>query len=974
MDYPGKVITKTQVTPTQTSASGNWTLDDQAAAIKNNNWPVALVPNPISKSLRFNSADSAYLNRTPASAGNRQIFTWSGWVKRSASGNVALFTARTDDSNRSSILFESENLRCFNFSGGSVTSNLVTSAVFRDFSAWYHVVISMNTTTQVGKIYVNGVEQTLGTNTVALNSNFFFNNTNAHAIGRTEYSTPEGYFNGYLTEINFIDGQALTPSSFGMTNPQTGQWIPLKYSGTYGTNGFYLNFKDATSTTTLGYDYSGNANNWTTNNFSVGGTSSKVLEIVDATKSGSVTLSATVVGSGTVNLTAFGGCGNISGSVFTGIGSLNGLISDWQTHTVYKNGSSLFTVQGGAVNNNSGTQTATQSRTAQTVTQTISVVNGDVISIAFGANNAVTAYYGYPGGAPSLTIAASSGAFIADGSANDSLTDVPTPWFAYNTTGDVGGVIRGNYATLNPVWKNLYPGVYANGNLDFSTSTAKYGNAFSTIGLTSGKWYVEVLVSGTVGSAVKLGVSNQTTLNYLVGTEDDITPTTGVGYGYYLTNGNKATNGTTSAYGTSVASGDIVGIILDLDNGKIWFSKNGTVQASGDPVAGTNAAFTGITASSVWFFGGTTYATQASFVFNFGQRPFAYTPPTGFRSLCTTNLPATAIGFGLTNQGDDYFNTTLYTGTGSDLAIVNSGGMAPDFVWVKVRNQAFSHNLNDIIRGTNNRLQSDTTAAEGTTGIVSFNSNGFTTRGASGELGANGNTYVAWQWKGGGTGVSNTAGTITSTVSANTTAGFSVVTYTGTGSSPQSIGHGLGATPSMIILKSRSSTSDWYVNHVSIGTNDLRLNSTGASAANNFFSAKSSTTFTINFNQTGNWVAYCFAAVPGYSAFGSYTGNSSNDGPFIYTGFRPRWVMIKQSSASGEGWFIVDTARDTYNAMGTILIADTSGADNTSQYPYIDYVSNGFKLRKLWAGVNGSGSTYIYAAFAETPFQFSNAR
>jgi hypothetical protein len=836
MDYPGKVITKTQVTPTQTSASGNWTLDDQAAAIKNNNWPVALVPNPISKSLRFNSADSAYLNRTFGSPTAQNTWTISCWLKRSAlSTQQTIFSAGT--SNRLEIIFASNNTLQI---ADASTNFIVTTPVYRDPSSWYHIVIRANGSGSAMQVYVNNVVTTNSTTNNLTTSYWNASGTVGYIGSLGGFSS--NYFNGYLTEINFIDGQALDPSNFGLTNPQTGQWIPKKYTGTYGTNGFYVNFKDATSTTTLGLDYSGNANNWTTNNF----------------------------------------------SVTAGVG-------------------------------------------------------------------------------------------------NDSLTDVPTPWVAYNTTGDVGGVIRGNYATLNPVWKNLYPGVYANGNLDFSTSTAKYGNAFSTIGLTSGKWYVEVLVSGTIGSAVKLGVSNQTTLNYLVGTEDDITPTTGVGYGYYLTNGNKATNGTTSAYGNSVASGDIVGIILDLDNGKIWFSKNGTVQASGDPVAGTNAAFTGITASSVWFFGGTTYTTQASFVFNFGQRPFAYTPPTGFRSLCTTNLPATAIGFGLTNQANKYFDVTTYTGDGAVRSITNSGSMQPDFVWDKLRSGANSHRLFDAVRGVEKALYSNLTNAETTeTGtLTSFNSNGFSL-GTNTETNTNGSTYVAWQWRASNaTAVTNTAGTITSTVSANTTAGFSIVTFNipGSGTS-DTVGHGLGVAPSMVILKPRTAGTSWGVYHSGLTSAAyyLTLQTTNAQASSNSWwnsTAPTSSVFTIGATWYGttNAVAYCFAAVPGYSAVGSYTGNGSTDGPFVYTGFRPRFIMFKVSSSAGYNWVIVDTARNIYNPQDLNLYPNLSAAedDYTSTYP-LDILSNGFKLRANYGNMNLSSGTIIYAAFAESPFQFANAR
>jgi len=836
MDYPGKVITKTQVTPTQTSASGNWTLDDQAAAIKNNNWPVALVPNPISKSLRFNSADSAYLNRTPASAGNRRTFTWSGWVKRSALGESNLFSADTATGNTgyTAVIFNSTDNLQLQVREAGVNRFVITSSVYRDVSSWYHVVIAIDTTQATAanrrKMYVNGVEITaFGTsNDITQNFDTSVNNTVAQQLGvsRTSGSGFEAYNNGYMTEINFIDGQALTPSSFGMTNPQTGQWIPLKYSGTYGTNGFYLNFKDATSTTTLGYDYSGNANNWTTNNFSV-----------------------------------------------------------------------------------------------------------------------------------------------TAGAGNDSLTDVPTPWTPYNTTGDVGGVVRGNYATLNPLF-NPTDTTLSNGNLKITTGSTDNGLCLATIGVYSGKWYWEVLLDEVSGDGTFIGITTAgiPILNYLGEFSGS--------YSYASFNGQKYNSGSGTSYGATYATNDIVGVAFDADAGTLTFYKNGASQGTAYSSIPAGTYFPGYSDAS------TTGTEQATF--NFGQRPFAYTPPTGFRSLCTTNLPATAIGFGLTNQGNNYFDATTYTGNGANPQnIVNSAGMAPDLVWTKSRSAVGDNFLADSLRGAGNILRSNLTAAEavGTGGIQTLNTNGF---GVNGNQNDSGVTYVGWQWRASNAaGVTNTAGTITSTVSANTTAGFSVVTYTGVGNAGDTVGHGLGVAPRMIIIKWRTggTTQDWIVYHASIGaTKFLELNTTDAEATSSTRfndTAPSSTVFTLGTNSTVNastytYVAYCFAAVPGYSAFGSYTGNGSADGPFVYLGFRPRYVMIKRTDSTSD-WTIYDTSRSTYNQMNLALYANLSNAEGTTII-VIDTVSNGIKIRNSNADTNASGGTYIYAAFAEFPFQFANAR
>lgn len=336
---------------------------------------------------------------------------------------------------------------------------------------------------------------------------------------------------------------------------------------------------------------------------------------------------------------------------------------------------------------------------------------------------------------------------------------------------------------------------------------------------------------------------------------------------------------------------------------------------------------------------------------------------------------------------NQHFNTVLYTGTQTTGRTVTGVGFQPDLVWGKSRNNAQNNTLWNSVVGPTKYLFSNATNAETTNGetLQSFNADGFTLGDAF--TNESGYTYVAWNWKAGGAAVTNTSGSITSQVSANPTAGFSIVTYTGNGTQPSTIGHGLGVAPVFVLIKNRSTSQNWqgFFNISAYpvtsgffleGLNNTNAMQSGGSLWNS--TAPTSTVLTVgnnDSNQSGrNYVLYCFAPVAGYSAFGSYTGNGSTDGPFVYTGFRPRWIMIKQSSSSGEGWYIVDTSRDTYNSMGTILIASDSGGDNTSQYPYIDCLSNGFKLRRTWAGVNGSSATYIYMAFAESPFKYASAR
>lgn len=336
---------------------------------------------------------------------------------------------------------------------------------------------------------------------------------------------------------------------------------------------------------------------------------------------------------------------------------------------------------------------------------------------------------------------------------------------------------------------------------------------------------------------------------------------------------------------------------------------------------------------------------------------------------------------------------TIWTGNGSNPRsidnTVNGVSFQPDFVWAKLRSSAASHNLYDSVRGVGNVLYSDLTTSEANNNpfgyLTAFNSNGFSSTAGSTSnayFNANGSTYVGWQWKAGGTAVSNTAGSITSSVSANPTAGFSVVTYTGTGANA-TVGHGLGVAPSMVIVKCRNSAgSDWLTWHIAIaGTDYLLLDTTaakGTSASVWNSTVPTSSVFNVGTNadtngSTRTFVAYCFAPVAGYSVFGSYTGNGSTDGSFIYTGMRPRWILVKRTDVAAT-WYIWNTSSTPYNVADTALFPNLTNAESSNVAYYCDILSNGFKIRATNTDVNASGGTYIYMAFAENPFKYANAR
>jgi hypothetical protein len=331
----------------------------------------------------------------------------------------------------------------------------------------------------------------------------------------------------------------------------------------------------------------------------------------------------------------------------------------------------------------------------------------------------------------------------------------------------------------------------------------------------------------------------------------------------------------------------------------------------------------------------------------------------------------------------DYFNVVTYTGTGSSQTI--SVGFQPDFVWIKSRSNAQDHKLTDAVRGVTKSLESNTTDAEATdtNGITAFTSTGFTV-GSDSTYNTNAYTYVAWCWKANGAGSSNTAGSITSTVSANTSAGFSIVTYTGTGANA-TVGHGLGVAPRFIIVKDRTSGgTDWYTRHSSYGGNDWyqQLNLTsGVNTTTTIWNntAPTSTVFSLGTSGAANnsgssFVAYCFAEVAGYSSFNSYTGNGSTDGVFVYTGFRPKFIMIKRVTGGTGSWAMYDTSRNTFNVSDKELAANESSSEYTRTEAHMDILSNGFKLRNTDGWHNVSGSLYIYMAVAENPFKYANAR
>ena len=879
----------------------------------------------VSRSLRFNAPDSSYLSRTFGTATNQIKWTWAGWVKRTAFNYLPFLFSRGSVNTAGIVFcnssFSSGDNILVGFGNASDNQWVTTTAVFRDPSAGFHLVVSADTANATAanrcKIWINNVEQAIS-GTISQNRTSWINENAIHNIGSNQGApTDSAYvFNGYLAECFFIDGQALDPSSFTTTDLTTGQLIPKAYTGSYGTNGFKLNFSDNSTTAALGTDTSGNGNTWTVNNFQATVQTGRLYAQASGTATSAFS-SATLLG----NFPATVG------------GSYAIYDADLLTSTTSATFSYTYSFSGVvevlvSADGTSWTSKGNQSSAYTTVTNASAFryVRWFYSTFSFGINN-------NPAG-------------------NDSLVDSPTN---YGTDTGVGGEVRGNYCTLNPL--NTGATSLANGNLEVTTPSAGYGLTYSTIAISSGKWYWEVSPSSMTGNS-EVGIAKAG------GTLTNALGSYSLGYSY-VNSALKGNNNSYTSYGASYTTNDIIGVALDLDAGTLVFYKNGSSQGT---------AFSSLSGEFFPAISDSSNSGGSTFVANFGQRAFAYTAPSGFKALCTQNLPAPLV-----TKSNTVMDVLLYTGTGASRSITGLN-FNPDFVWIKPRSASEQHEVYDSVRGTSKVLFTDYTDGESTVanGITSFNSDGFSLGDRQYDNGS-GITYVAWTWDAGTSTVTNNSGSISSQVRANPTAGFSVVTWTA-GTGVYTVGHGLGVKPAMIIHKCRSNAEAWLVRHVSIGDSGwLILNSTAAASTLAYGGTNTSTVF---YNQDGvttsngqTMVAYCFSPVVGYSSMGSYVGNGSSDGPFVYTGFRPRWILFKNTNTTNS-WRIMDSSVNPYNVVSKGVYPNSSAAEDSYTNWQVDYLSNGFKVRSNSgeAEINGSGNTIIYAAFAESPFQYARAR
>ena len=736
-------------------------------------------------------------------------------------------------------------------SGGSMYFNCLSNRLIRDIGQWYHLLVVLDGTqgSNANRIraWLNGDAVTWSTYTNSQTTFYISGNSNNRAsVGAADGVGGVGaYWSGYIAEAHWIDGQALTVGDFAEIDATTNEWKAIEYTGTYGNNGFYMNFDNSSS---MGADSSGNGNNYTSTN-------------VDA--------------------------------------------SDQMLDTPTNN---------------------------------------------FPTFN--------------------------------SLTNYPNPQGAGTET-------------------------LREGNLRYQITTNAYGSKICNGLVNSGKWYTEILANALYdnnqffAAIASFDNVDESQMFY------HCTTGTGDGWGYHNSSPSARTwNMTTEAAVTSgltnVAEGDIFAIAMDLDSSprSVKFYINNTL-------AGTIADIDASGTMKNIIVGMGERGVDLDMIVNFGQDSsfaglktaqgntdgngygdFYYSPPSGYMAICSKNLQDPSIAL----PGEN-FNTVLYTATGT---AIGSGGQAitgvgfqPDFTWIKKRDTtARAHVLFDVIRGGSYALMSSSTQENeyNVERLNSWQSDGFTV-GNEVTVGVNNKTYVAWNWKAGGAASNNTDGSITSSVSVNTTSGFSIVKWTGTGSNV-TVGHGLSQAPDMVINKSlnNGSTSQHWAVQSNLwvnasDTNMLYLDTRAARAddTNVFQAAPTASVFS---PQGGGWagigvnaidyIAYCFHSVEGFSKIGLYEGNSSTNGTFVETGFRPAWLMLKETTNTNGYWQITDNTRDTFNPEKDYIYADDNNVNTPSTV--LDFLSNGFKLRLNDSYWNSSDKYYLYLAFAESPFKTARAR
>lgn len=912
----------------------------------------------VERSLRFNRADTNYIERTPSSNGNKRTWTFSAWIKRGQLTSLqTFFSAGTNNPDVIVKFTPSDQFEISRY-GGSYQTQVTSTQLFRDPSAWYHIVGAVDTTQATAsnrvKMYVNGTQITSFANSNYPSQNYEYPEINdtgfSNKIGK--HGSNSQNFDGYMAEINFIDGLQLTPASFGETNAVTGQWVPIDTSGlTFGTNGFRLQLSDnsGTTATTLGKDTSGNGNNFTPYNFSVAAGAGND-SVSDSPTNNWATLNPlhwnVLKGAG----------GTANGDDFTQ-GNLRFVGPSSVTSPYNRQTASTIAVSSGAWYFEA---------TIESMNNGVEIGFSEVDAI--DSNGYYTGTWGFNPYDQRKFIAGTESTYGSQGSADDVLG------FAFDLDNNtmelfINNSSQGQVTSIGISGKTVIVSVkLAFSNIKYTFNFGQQGFAYTpptgfkalnsqnlpdpTIKLPN-KHFDTTLYTGN-GSTGQSITSLQFQPDWLwFKTRSD--------------NRNNAVNDSVRGRAKGNYTDDTQGEFTD-DAGRGLASFNANGFTVGEP---QNASSHNKNGESIvnwaWNAGDTDSATYTVKVVSDSGNKYRF-----------NNFGTSAVTLDLAEGG-------TYTFDGSDSSM--SGH--PFVIGTAANGSVYSTGVTYQLDGASVSYSAYTSgyASASTRKLIitvpasapvlyywcSIHS------GMGGQINTNSTL-----------GSSNFDGTIQSVVKANATAGFSIVTYTGNGTGGATIGHGLGVKPNWIIAKDRSAGRSWAV-----GSDDspwslnLRLNeiSGAANTSQNgsqwYETTPTSTVFYVGNGDVGdysgdtnvngeNYVAYCFSSVEGYSKFGKYTGNGNNDGPFVFTDFRPAWVMIKRSSAS-EGWHIFDNKRDPDNVIEDRLEANSNSASFTG-YDWLDFLSNGFKTRINIDNTNGSGSTYIYFAFAESPFKNSRAR
>ena len=924
------------------------------------------------QSLRFNDDDSAFLSRTPSSATNRKTFTWSGWVKRgnvTLSASTMLFTARTVGNGTYSLLFFEGSTDYLYLLDNNCT--LRTSSVYRDCSAWYHIVLAVDTTQATDsnrlKLYVNGTQITdfVTATYPSQNTDLNYNSTATHFIGKQENTQ---YFDGYLAEINFVDGYQYDPTYFGET--KNGVWIPKAYSGSYGTNGFRLEFKQtglgSGTSTTIGADTSGNDHHFTSS-----GIVASDCNMPDSPENNFATMDSVSFALTTDNIAE----GNLrvgqtdqfvhaSAFAFPTSGKWY-----WEVYSKSSNGSNYYMPYAGVCNSTFfHNEQDVSSSAGDTLHNTagFSHIRGNDAkyknltgtSTQNGTNTATEGQAGTEQGIVGFALDVDAGTlkFYWNNSLvrTDSTLTAGDEFFAFNVGTNSGGNLW-NYNYFNFGQDSSFSGTQtaqgnkdANGNGDFYYSPPSSHLALCTSNLPE--------------PTISPNSSN--------GTADEF-------FNTVLYTGNESTQSITG-----------VGFRPDW----LWIKQRSTeaqhhvFNDSNRGVAQhiysnlTNAEATA--SASVSSFDSDGWSMGANLQINRSSRTYVAWNWKAGGATPTKTYKVVVVS----DSGNKYrFRNSADSATFAQSAVtldLQEGGTYT-FDWSDSTAQGHPIRFSLTSDGTHGG------GSEYTTGVVKDDSAYTTTiTVASGVatlyyycqnhsgMGGQINTNTTF-------GSTNFDGSILSVSNVNTTSSFSIITYTGNATAGATVGHGLGVKPAFMIFKSRSSVGSWYVYHEDLtADNSIYLNLTNGSTDQlDSYNDTEPTSSIITFGNgsgtnpnSNTMVGYIFSEVEGFSKFGVYTGNGSADGTFVYTGFRPAWLMIKRTNTTGN-WIILDATRSAFNVVDDYFSANATSLEASAYYEN-DFLSNGFKARRAdsYGDTNANGSTYIYMAFAETPFKYANAR